>query len=380
MLASPDNGVPVLKTAEARRRRVLMPLFILGVVALIAWLLLGRSGQGGFTGAGSTLAQPLIQQAAHDFRSSVQADNPERRDQTGVDWVVDGTGIDYEPVGSLGGIMRLSDPDVDFAVADYPLSAAGLSERKVAQFPIAVGAITVVANLELPRGEHLRLNADTVARIYLGEITSWRDPAIAELNPGLDLPDLAVSPVHRSDGSGSTLGFTRFLSDGSAAWRSGPGSATRITWPAGTPAERSSGLIAAVTATRGALGYVEFGQARRAGLTAAALAAGGDAFVQPSPETMQHAIEGADWSAATGYTEPISLTETAQAYPLTVPIYALVRAEDRYAAERDRALRFLRYVVDEYDGAAEDLGYLPLPAAAATAVKDHWNATMGVSL
>lgn len=380
MLASPDNGVPVLKTAEARRRRVLMPLFILGVVALIAWLLLGRSGQGGLTGAGSTLAQPLIQQTAHDFRSSVQADNPERRDQTGVDWVVDGTGINYEPVGSLGGIMRLSDPDVDFAVADYPLSAAGLSERKVVQFPIAVGAITVVANLELPRGEHLRLNADTVARIYLGEITSWRDPAIAELNPGLDLPDLAVSPVHRSDGSGSTLGFTRFLSDGSAAWRSGPGSATQITWPAGTAAERSSGLIAAVTATRGALGYVEFGQARRAGLTAAALAARGDAFVQPSPETMQHAIEGADWSAATGYTEPISLTETAQAYPLTVPIYALVRAEDRYAAERDRALRFLRYVVDEYDGAAEDLGYLPLPAAAATAVKDHWNATMGVSL
>ena len=185
--------------------------------------------------------------------------------------MLDGSGIQYEPVGSLGGVMRLADPEVDFAVTDYPLSAEALTRLGAVQFPIALGAVAVVHNLDLPAGEALRLDAPTVARIYLGQITRWNDPAITALNPGIALPDLAINAVHRSDGSGSTYGFTGYLSAGSPEWAAGPGSGTEIKWPAGAGAERTGGLIDAVRGTPGSIGYVEQGQAQRAGLRIAAL-------------------------------------------------------------------------------------------------------------
>lgn len=237
-----------------------MPLFILAVIALLVWLMLPGRGQSGITGSGSTLAQPLIQQAARDYRDAAAADNPERVKQTGRDWVLNGSGIDYEAIGSLGGILRLSDPEVDFAIADYPLTAAALSEKRVEQFPIAVGAIAIVANLDLPQGTALRLDAPTLADIFRGAVTSWQDPAITAANPGLELPDAPITSVHRTDGSGSTLGLTTWLSAHSADFRSAPGAGQSLTWPAGTGAERSSGMISTLQQTAGSIGYVELGQ------------------------------------------------------------------------------------------------------------------------
>lgn len=381
MLGSPDNGVPVLKTKNARLRSVGMPLFILAVVALLVYLLTTQASKSELVGSGSTLARPLIQQAAREYRNLSQADNPERRDQTGVDWVVDGSGgIDYQPVGSLGGIMRLADPEVDFAVADYPVSTQTLDEKKIAQFPIAVGAVAVVHNLDLPADQTLRLDAPTTAGIFSGRITTWSDPALARLNPGVSLPDLAIKPVHRQDGSGSTLGLTRYLSAGDKTWKAGPGSGTVVEWPAGRAADRSSGLISAVQAEPGSIGYVELGQALRANLKPIAMANDAGGFVRPGGAGMQAAVADADWSAAGRYAEPLALAPANSSYPLTVAIYAMVRTEPRYAGERDRALRFLRYIVDDYDGDAEDLGYLPLPEPGARAVKEHWRAAFGVDL
>ena len=189
VLGSPDNGVPVLRSDEARRRRLVMPLFISVLVALLAlglWWNRGNDSQP--VGAGSTLAAPLIERSTADYRNAMSADNPDRPAETGGDWVLDSSGgIDYEKVGSMGGIMRLSDPEVGFAVSDYPLSSKALADLQAGQFPVAAGALALVHDLDLA-GRPLRLDAATVAAIYLGTITRWDDPAIDALNPGTSLP------------------------------------------------------------------------------------------------------------------------------------------------------------------------------------------------
>lgn len=372
MLGSPDSGVPVLQTAEAKRRRVYMPILIVSLVAAVAVLLslTGRSAEQ-LVGSGSTLAQPLVEWAAKDFRNKATADNPQRRGQTGTDWVVDGSGIDYEPIGSLGGIMRLRSGNVDFAVSDYPLSAEALADGKLAQFPLAVGAIAMVHSLDLG-DQRLRLDAETVAAIYLGEITSWDDRRLTALNPQANLPSLPIVPVHRSDGSGSTFGFTGYLASFSNDWQTGPGVGSTVQWPAdiGVGVERSAGVLAELSRTPGAIGYVEQGQAVRAGLGTADLANQAGQMVAATHEAMAAALDGADWSGASDYVEPLTTGANPDAYPMTVAIYAIMKREQ--SSTTRQVLSFLSFVIDEYDSSATDLGYLPLPASAAEAVKAYW--------
>ena len=372
MLGSPDDGVPVLRTRSGRLRSIVMPLLILSVVGVVALLLAGRGQQTQITGAGSTLAQPLIERSAAAFRDAQTADRADRPSQTGNDWVLDGSGIQYEPVGSLGGVQRLSDPENDFAVTDYPLSAEALDQLAAVQFPIALGAVTVVHNLDLPAGQDLRLDAPTVARLYLGQITAWNDPAIAALNPGGALPDTPVTVVHRSDGSGSTYGLSRYLAAGSPDWAAGPGTGAEISWPTGTGTERSGGMIEAVRGTPGSIGYVEQGQAQRAGLRIAALGNGSGGFVLPSGPTMLAAVADHDWSGRDGYVTPLSVAGDPQAYPMTVAIHAVVKRSPEFAQDTERTLRYLRFLMEDYDGGAQDLGYLPLPQPAAQAVQAYW--------
>jgi phosphate transport system substrate-binding protein len=372
VLGSPDDGVPVLRTRSGRLRSIVMPLVILSVIGVVTLLLAGRGQETKIIGSGSTLAQPLIERSAVAFRDTQLADNPSRAAQTGNDWVLDGSGIQYEPVGSLGGVQRLTDPEVDFAVTDYPLSADALTRLEAVQFPIALGAVTVVHNLDLPAGQDLRLDAPTVALVYLGQITRWNDPAIAALNPGSTLPDVAINVVHRSDGSGSTYGLTRYLTAGSPDWAAGPGTAADISWPAGAGAERSGGLIDAVRNTPGSIGYVEQGQAQRAGLRIAALGNGTGQFALPGGPTMLAAVADHDWSGRDGYVTPLTVAADPQAYPMTVAIHAVVKRSPEFAQDTRRTLNYLGFLMESYDGGAQDLGYLPLPQPAAQAVQAYW--------
>ncbi|MFZ1373632.1 phosphate ABC transporter substrate-binding protein PstS [Nostocoides sp.] len=371
MLGSADNGVPVLATPEARRRSLVLPLIIAALVAALAVLLAASGRSEALVGSGSTLAQPLIERSAGAFRNAATADNPSRPGETGSDWVLDGSGLEYEPVGSLGGIMRLSDGGAHFAVSDYPLTKEALEERKLAQFPVAVGAVAVVHTLDLPDDATLKLDAETLGKIYTGSVKTWNDPAIAALNTGVTLPDQAITPVHRSDGSGSTFGFTGYLSSGSDEWKNGPGTGSVVTWPTGTGAERSSRMLSTVQGTPGAIGYLDAGQAERAGLKIAALGNSAGSHVDPSPHAMSAAVEGADWSGKDDYVTPLTTGTASDAYPATVAVYGLVPREG-FEKDTRRALQFLRYVIDESDAAARELGYLPLPPAAADAVRAYW--------
>lgn len=370
MLTSPDNGIPVLQSAEARRRRLVMPLVIaLAIVALIAALLAAGSPRQ-LAGAGSTLAQPLVERASVDYRNAANADNPDRPAHTGRDWTMDGSGLDYEPVGSMGGIMRLSEGQVGFAVSDYPLSEQALTDLRAAQFPVALGAVAVAYNVDLPPGQGLRLDAVTLADIYLGRVTTWNDPAIARLNPGVTLPAQPIEPLYRTDGSGSAFGLTTYLSAGSAAWRSGPGTGALVRWPHGTGVSRSGGMVSALGERPGSIGFVEIGQAQRAGLRVAQLRNGAGAFTAPEPAAMRAATTGMDWSGARDYVGLATSADQPGAYPVTVAIYAVMkRGEQR---ETRRTLGFFAYLLDSSDASAADLGYLPLPQEAVDSVKTYW--------
>lgn len=369
MLGAPDSGVPIMRTRADRWRSIVFPVLVLVIIGAIALLLTGRGQQTAIQGAGSTLAQPLIERSIIAFRNAQAADDPTRPEQTGNDWVLNGSGIEYEPVGSLGGIMRLSDPEVAFAVSDYPLSADGLKEHGVAQFPIALGAIGIAYNLD--SAEELRLDAASLAAIYLGEITRWNDPKIAALNPGVKLPDTDITPVHRSDGSGSTRGFTGFLAAGTPQWTLG--TRTEIDWPTGEGAERTEGVLNTVRDTPGAIGYVEYGQAQRVGLALAALANGAGSYVTPNADTIAAAAASHDWSGADDYVNSLATADDRRAYPATVAIYAMVKRDPTFEQQTERVLGYLKFLVEDFGDGAEDLGYVPLPTSAGQDVENYWN-------
>lgn len=244
-------------------------------------------------GAGSTLAAPIIGKWATTYKAA-RADGG---DFFTLDWTVD-----YEPVGSLAGLMRLAQPELDFAATDVPVQADDLARNGQQQFPIVMGGIAVVANLDGLPEQGLRLSGPVIADIYLGKIKSWSDPAIRVLNPNIALPDLAISVIHRQDGSGSTYVFTEFLSSTSEDWKTKPGADTLIDWPLGTGAEGTQALLRAVAASKGAIAYAEYGQVLRAGLPFAAVQNKSGKFVKPDPQGVQAAAT----SVALGGKRPTS--------------------------------------------------------------------------
>lgn len=379
MLASPEAGIPASATPGVRLRRVLVPVLVLALIALVVAGVTSAGQQSQLIGSGSTLAQPLIERSARAFRNAASADGPEGAGRSGGDWVLDGSGISYEPVGSMGGIMRLSDPEVDFAVSDYPLSAEALAGQNLAQFPVAIGGVAVAYNLDLPGTSELRLDAPTLAAVYLGRITSWRDPAIARLNPGLRLPEAAITPVHRSDGSGSTFGFSSYLATSGPAWADGPGVGALLQWPTGPAVARSNGVISAIRQQPGSIGYVEPGQATRAGLPLATLRNTAGGFTAPTIAAMQKATADTDWSARRGYTDLRISSSDVAAYPITVAVYAVLKRDPRYRRDVTRTLSYLSFLLDRFDASATELGFAPLPPPAVQAVRDSWPSTLGTT-
>lgn len=266
---------------------------ISGAITLAVGLMIGAAAQAEpIRGAGSTLAAPIIGKWATAYESA-RADGG---DYVSPDWKVD-----YEIVGSLAGVLRLDQPDIDFAVTDAPINAAELEKAGRQQFPIVMGAIAVVVNLDGIGPGSLRLTGPLLADIYLGKIQSWSDPAIKAVNPDLTLPDLRISVVHRKDGSGSTFVFTEYLSAVSGEWKAKYGANTLISWPLGTDAEGTQNLIQAVHDTKGAIAYAESGQAQRANLAYALIENRSGKFVKPEPEGVQAAATSIDWAQTTDF-------------------------------------------------------------------------------
>lgn len=363
MLTSSSDGAHVVgKPWGLGRRFAASAVAFLGIGALI-FLVAGVNTEGRLSGAGSTFVNPILQRVSTAYQGYLAADrvDPTRQEGASGDWTAGATALDYDPVGSVGGLTRLSDPAVGFAATEVPLTPAEMEAKGLIQFPLIIGAAAPVANLDLG-GRELTLDAEVLAAIYGGTVTNWSDPAIAALNPGLALPDSPIAVRHRSDGSGTTWTFTGYLAQ-APGWTAGR--SAQVAWPVGEGAKGSRGIIEAVKATPGAIGYSEAGQARAAGLTVARLVNGAGETLEASPETVRAASIVTGWEPGRE-TAPASLD---QGWPMTALVYVAMRAD---APEAERTLAFFRYFYAEAARQAEALGYVPLPPEVVTKIEAYW--------
>lgn len=358
MRATDSDGFTVIGKPWSLGRRIAAAAVAFVGIGFLVFAVAGSNPEGRLAGAGSTLANPILQRVSTSYQGYLAADRIDMTRQEGQsgDWTGGASALDYDPVGSVGGLMRLGDPAVTFAVTEVPLAPDELSAQGKVQFPLILGAAAPVANLDLA-GADLVLDAKVLATIYRGEITNWSDPAIAALNPAVTLPDQPISVRHRRDGSGTTWTFTGYLAQ-AANWTGGQ--AAQVAWPVGEGAEGSRGLIEAVKATPGAIGYAEVGQARRAGLAVIRLIDGAGNVVTPSPASIR---------AAAG---PAPGQQGAPGWPMTATVYVVMRKSD---PQNDRALAFFRYFYAEAGRQADALGYVPLPVEVVTEIEAHWALT-----
>lgn len=341
---------------------------VLATVAALAVLALPSPAQADpIQGAGSTFAAPIINQWSRDY----EAIRTDGGDYTSPDWRVD-----YEPVGSLAGVMRLAQPETDFAATDAPLPPEDLAKRNLAQFPIVMGGIVVVANIDGIGAGQLRLSGSALADIYLGKITNWSDPAIKSLNPDLALPDAPIAVLHRADGSGSTFTFTSFLSKVSQEWREKHGADTLIAWPVGRGEKGTGGLAALTAATKSGIAYLEYGQVVRAGLPFVSLQNASGAFVRPEPAAFQAGLATVTWDAARGFHADTTNLAGAAAYPMAVVTYAIV-PKDRGQTRINRVLDLFRVAFSQGADEASALGYIPVSPELAGRIEAYWAESFG---
>lgn len=328
-------------------------------------------GETGIKGAGSTFAYPVLSRWSLDYRSWLARGGEFPAANSGLEDPPASSALEYEPVGSLAGTLRVKDGAVDFGASDMPMSSAELSQLGLAQFPIVIGGVVIAVNVEGVENGSLQLTGPLLADIFLGRITRWSDPSLRARNPSSKLPDAPIAVVHRSDGSGTTFNFTSFLSAVSAEWKLRAGSGLLVPWPLGQGAKGNEGVAERVKATKNSIGYVEYAQATQLKLNMASLQNGAGQFVRPGPASFQAAAAGADWQPARDFYVLLSNAPGADAYPIVATVFALMRRSA--ASSRSRAaLDFFRWSLKRGGRSAAALGYVPLPPAVVQRVREYW--------
>jgi len=326
-------------------------------VAVCGWLgAFGGAAAQTITGAGSTFAQPIY----GAWADASQA-------QTGVT-------LNYQGVGSGTGQKYVTQRTVDFGASDAPMPPAKLAAAKLLQFPTVMGAVDIAVNLPGIADGQLKLTGPIIAGIYLGTIKSWDDPAIKAVNPGLALPSLAIAPVYRADGSGTTFVFTSYLAKVSPDFKSGVGAATAVSWPAGTGAKGTAGVAGAVKNTQGGLGYVESAYATLNHLTTVQLKNHDGKFLKPTLENFAAAAAGADWAGAKDFAVDLNDQPGAKAWPIVSATFVLLPTNPANQAQSAAVTKFFGWALSNGDAIARKLQYVPLPAAIKAKVRASWSA------
>ncbi len=312
----------------------------------------------GITGAGSTFVYPVLSAWAADYRK-----------QAGVN-------INYQSIGSGGGIAQVKAGTVDFGASDKPLPPEDLATSGLAQFPLVIGGVVPVVNVGGIGAGKLRLTGPLLADIYIGKVKSWNDPAIARLNPGLALPAADISVVHRSDGSGTTFNWVHYLSQVSAAWKSGPGEGASVAWPTGVGGKGNEGVAAYVKQIPNSIGYVEYAYVLQNKMAYTLLQNAAGNFVAPSAETFANAAESADWKNAKDFDLVMTNAPGANAYPVTATTFILMPKKPGNPAKSKAALEFFKYALDKGQAQARKLDYVPLPGALVAQVESYISASI----
>lgn len=283
-----------------------------------------------------------------------------------------GNGLNYQSIGSGAGIKQIQAKTVTFGASDAPLTAEELKKAGLVQWPMVMGGIVPVVNLEGVKPGELVLDGPTLANIFLGKIKKWDDAAIKKLNPSLSLPSASITVVRRSDGSGTTFNFTDYLSKVSPDWQKDVGAAASVEWPVGVGAKGNDGVAGNVGQTKNAIGYVEYAYAKQNKLTHADLVNKAGKRVSPTLTAFQAAAANADWAKAEGYY--VILTDQAgeQSWPLTAATFILMHAEPQDKAATTEALKFFGWAFAKGDKMAEELDYIPMPDSVVKLIEATW--------
>jgi len=306
------------------------------------------------SGAGATFPYPIYAKWADAYKK-----------ETGV-------GLNYQSIGSGGGIKQIEARTVTFGATDAPLKGEELDKSGMVQFPMVMGGIVPVVNLDGIKPGDLVLDGATLAKIFLGQVKSWDDPAIAKLNPGLKLPKQAIAVIHRSDGSGTTFNFTDYLSKVSPEWKTKVGSDTAVEWPVGIGAKGNEGVSANVAQTKGAIGYVEYAYAKQNKLLYTKMLNKDGKTVSPVLQAFQAAAANADWNSVPGYGVILSNQAGAESWPMTAATFILIPRQPPDPAAAAEALKFFDWAYSKGAKMAEELDYVPMPESVVASVRKVW--------
>ncbi|CAD0263008.1 MULTISPECIES: phosphate ABC transporter substrate-binding protein PstS [Pseudomonas] len=306
------------------------------------------------TGAGSSFVYPVLSKWSQDYSKSSS------------------NRINYQSIGSGGGIAQIKAATVDFGASDAPLSADDLKAGGLGQFPSVIGGIVPVMNIEGVAPGQLKLDGETLAKIFLGEITVWNDPAIVALNQGMKLPDSKITVVHRSDGSGTSYNFTNYLSKVSDGWKSKIGFGTTVPWPVGVGGKGNEGVSAYVKQIKNSIGYVEYAYALQNKMTHAQLKNAAGKFIQPNAKAFQAAADTADWANAKDFNLIMTNAPGDSAWPITATTWIIMYKQPKNAEQSQAAFNFFKWSLEKGQQQASALDYVALPDSLVKRIEGYW--------
>ena len=308
------------------------------------------------TGAGATFPFPIYAKWAEAYKQKT------------------GTGMNYQSIGSGAGIKQIQAKTVDFGATDAPLKGDELAKAGLVQFPAIIGGVVPVVNLEGIKPGEIKLTGPVLADIYFGKVKKWNEKAIADLNPGVKLPDENITVVRRSDGSGTTFLWTDYLSKVSPEWKEKVGSSTAVAWPEGVGGKGNEGVASYVQRIKGAIGYVEYAYAKKNKMIHVAVRNKDGVFVQPDDSAFQAAAGYADWKSQPGFYQILTEQPGKTSWPITGASFILMPAKSDKPASTQEVMKFFDWALKNGQKMAEDLDYVPLPESVVNLINDEWRA------
>ncbi len=326
-----------------------------GTAVIAAALLFASSVQAAdISGAGATFPYPIYSDWANAYHA-----------KTGI-------GLNYQAIGSGGGIAQIEASTVTFGASDKPLGGDELKANDLIQFPTVMGGIVPVVNVKGIKPGELVLDGKTLAGIYMGKISKWNDPAITSLNPGVTLPDAAIAVVHRSDGSGTTFNFTYYLAAVDAGWKSEIGVDTSVQWPVGIGSKGNQGVAASVGQTANSIGYVEYAYALQNKLVYTDMINAAGKRVAPESAAFAAAAANADWASKPGFGVILANQPGDATWPMTAATFILMHAKAKDGAASDQVLKFFNWAYANGDAMAAKLDYIPMPKSVVAKIETEW--------
>ncbi|MDB5459262.1 MAG: phosphate transporter substrate-binding protein PstS [Caulobacteraceae bacterium] len=333
----------------------MLKTFAIALIATVSAASLGAQAiAADISGAGATFPAPVYAKWAETYKAQTK------------------NGLNYQAIGSGGGIKQIQAKTVDFGATDKPLKPADLETAGLMQFPMVMGGVVPVMNLPGIAPGAVKLTGPVLAAIFIGDIKTWTDPRIASLNPGVKLPNLPITVVHRSDGSGTSFVFTTYLANQSPAWAQRVGANDSVEWPTGLGGKGNDGVAAFVKQTIGSIGYVEYAFAKQNKLTYANMKNKAGAFVAPTAGAFAAAASGADWSKAPGNYLLLLDQPGAASWPITAATFILVYKKQDKPESGKEVLAFFDWAYKNGDAAAQALDYVPMPAPVKTMMRKQW--------